>query len=337
MSAVSSTAFATLERLAPNKALIARRMLLAGQTVDAERFAARGLALSKADLAVLAELEAIGLCSRVVERVVSTDGSVRLVLAVDRGDLIETVAMPVGAACISTQVGCAVRCVFCASGRDGLKRNLDAVEIVEQLVHARRQMRIDRVVYMGMGEPTHNLDNVLAAAARFRHDGLIGYRRQTLSTVGSCRAFARMLEAEVHPALALSLHSADAATRRRLLPHASHEPLPELVAAADDYGRRIGNPVQIEWTLLAGVNDSDEAIDALAELVRGVYGYVNFIVWNRVDDLAFAAPSRARVVEIVRRTKRHGLLATMRISAGADVDAACGQLRRRVVGSAGSI
>ncbi|MEZ5967199.1 MAG: radical SAM protein [Planctomycetota bacterium] len=322
--------FPSLDGLAPGKALIARRLLLGGEPIDAARFAARGLALSKADLAVLAAFEAEGLHTGIAERVVSADGSVRLVLSAGKGDLIETVAMPVGAACISTQVGCAVRCAFCASGRDGLVRNLDVVEIVEQLVHARRQMRIDRVVFMGMGEPTHNLDNVLAAAARFRHDGLIGYRRQTLSTVGSRRAFARMLEAEVKPALALSLHSADAVTRRRLMPHAYDEPLAELIAGADDYARRIGNPVQIEWTLLAGVNDRDADVDALAALVRGVYGYVNFIVWNQVDGSGFAAPERERVVEIVRRTKRHGLLATMRISAGADVDAACGQLRRRV-------
>lgn len=322
------TAFAGL---APSKALIARRMLLAGEPIDPARFAARGLALSRADLAVLAEFEAAGgLRTRVVERVASQDGSVRLVLAADGGDLVETVAMPVGAVCVSTQVGCAVRCRFCASGRDGLSRNLQVHEIVEQLVHARREMRVDRVVFMGMGEPTHNLENVLVAAARFRHDGLIGYRRQTLSTVGSRRAFARMLEAEVKPALALSLHSVDPVQRRQLLPHAYDEPPAELIRAADDYARRIGNPVQIEWTLLAGINDRDDDIDSLAELARDVYGYVNFIVWNRVEGLPFTATPHERVVEVVRRTKKHGLLATMRMSAGADVDAACGQLRRRV-------
>lgn len=261
----------------------------------------------------------------------SKDGSVRLVLRMDGGDLVETVAMPVGAACLSTQVGCAVRCRFCASGKDGLKRNLTTVEIVEQLAHARAQMPIDRVVYMGMGEPTHNLENVLAAATRIRHDAQIGYRRQTLSTVGSRKAFARMLEAEVKPALALSLHAADPALRRHLLPHAYDEPLPELVAAADAYARAIGHPMQIEWTLLAGINDDDAQIDALVELVRGVHGYVNFIVWNAVEGAPYRAPELERVVAIVRRVKRQGVLATMRLSSGSDVDAACGQLRRRVV------
>jgi 23S rRNA (adenine2503-C2)-methyltransferase len=317
-----------LDRLAPDKAVIARRLLFAGQVLEPARFAARGLALSKHDLAVLGEFAARGLATQVAERVVSQDGSVRLVLRAG-ADVIETVAMPVGAVCVSTQVGCAVRCRFCASGKDGLARNLGVDEIVEQLVHARRQMRIDRVVFMGMGEPTHNLEHVLAAAAVFGRDGLISYRRQTLSTVGSRRAFARMQQAAVKPALALSLHAAEPALRKHLLPHAYDEPLPELVAAADQYARAIGNPVQIEWTLLRGVNDSDADIDALARLVRGVYGYVNFIVWNPVDGVEFAPTPHARVVEIVRRCKREGVLATMRVSAGADVDAACGQLRRR--------
>lgn len=321
---------ARLDALSPAKAVIARRMLLAGQPLDAARFHARGLALSKADLAVLSTFASEGLATRVLERVPSADGSVRLVVGIGGGDAVETVAMPVGAVCVSTQVGCAVRCRFCASGKDGLKRNLTVGEIVEQLVHARREMRIDRIVFMGIGEPTHNLEAVLESAARFRHDGLIGYRRQTLSTVGSRRAFARMLEAEVRPALALSLHSVDPAVRRDLLPHAYDEPIPELIAAADAYSRAIDNPVQIEWTLLAGVNDRDEDVDALAALMRGVNGYVNFIVWNKVDDTPFEAPSHERVIEIVRRTKRQGVLATMRLSVGSDVDAACGQLRRRV-------
>ncbi len=334
MTPPAAPPYATLDRLAPDKALIARRMLMAGEALDPKRFAARGLALSKSDLAVLGEFEAEGLATRIVERVVSQDGSVRLVLDAG-GDLVETVAMPVGAVCVSTQVGCAVRCRFCASGKDGLKRNLSVAEIVEQLAHARRQMRIDRVVFMGMGEPTHNLENVLAAAARFGRDGLISYRRQTLSTVGSQRAFARMLEAEVRPALALSLHSVDPAVRKHLLPQAGDDEIPALVAAADSYARTIGNPVQIEWTLLAGVNDRDADIDALAALVGGVYGYVNFIVWNRVDGADFAPTPRDRVVEIVRRLKNRGVLATMRVSVGADVDAACGQLRRRVAAMPG--
>ncbi len=326
-----------LDALSPAKAVAARRMLLAGQPIDAARFHARGMALSKADRAVIDAFESEGLATRVLERVPSGDGSVRLVVGVGGGDAIETVAMPAGAVCISTQVGCAVRCRFCASGKDGLKRNLGVAEIVEQLVHARREMRIDRIVFMGIGEPTHNLDAVLESARRFRDDGLIGYRRQTLSTVGSRRAFERMLAAEVKPALALSLHSVDPVIRRDILPHAYDEPIQDLIAAADAYSRAIDHPVQIEWTLLAGINDRDEDVDALATLMQGVNGYVNFIVWNRVAGVPFEAPPQERVVEIVRRTKRHGVFATMRLSAGADVDAACGQLRRRVAGGKGSV
>jgi 23S rRNA (adenine2503-C2)-methyltransferase len=187
-------------------------------------------------------------------------------------------------------------------------------------------MPIDRIVYMGMGEPTHNLDAVLVAAARLKHETQIGPRRQTLSTVGSVRAFARMHEAPVRPCLALSLHTADEALRRELLPRAGRDPLRELVAAADAYGRAVGTPVQFEWTLLAGVNDGDADADRLCELLRGVRGYVNFIVWNPVAGLPFAAPPRERTVALVRRVKQNGILATIRDSSGPDADAACGQL-----------
>jgi 23S rRNA (adenine2503-C2)-methyltransferase len=184
-------------------------------------------------------------------------------------------------------------------------------------------------VFMGMGEPTHNLDAVLEAVAAIKDVAQIGPRRQTLSTVGSRRAFERMLAARVRPSLALSLHTADDARRRELLPRAPREPVRELVAAADAYGREVGNPVQFEWTLLDGVNDRDADADALIALLHGVRGYVNFIVWNPVAGLPFAAPPRERIVALVRRVKRGGVLATIRDSTGPDAEAACGQLRLR--------
>jgi 23S rRNA (adenine2503-C2)-methyltransferase len=314
--------------LPPAKARLARRWLLAGRAVVPELFARQGLALSRAEQTVLAAATE-GLGTRVLRRVASRDGSVRLVVGLSDGEAVETVAMPIGAACVSTQIGCAVRCRFCASGRDGLRRNLTAGEIVEQVVHARRELPANRVVFMGMGEPTHNLEAVLAAVVVLREDGLISPRRLTVSTVGSSRAFARMEAAAVRPALALSLHAANRDLRRWLLPHAPDEEPEALVAAADAYGRASDNPIQVEWTLLAGVNDGDAEVDHMAELLAGVRGYVNFIVWNEVEGAPFTSPPRARIVELVRRVKRRGVLATIRDSAGADVEAACGQLRRR--------
>jgi 23S rRNA (adenine2503-C2)-methyltransferase len=321
------SALATL--LPPRKHELALKLLLRGERPEPAAFRRQGLDLSAAEAEAMRRFHDRGLATQVAERVRSADGTLRLVVALADGERVETVAMPVGAACLSTQVGCAVRCRFCASGQDGLRRNLTSDEIVEQLVHARRELRIDRVVYMGIGEPTHNLDAVLDAIARIQRDARISYRRQTLSTVGSRRALARLHAAAMRPCLALSLHSADPATRRELLPHSTPDPLPDLVAAADAYGRAMKMPVQFEWTLLQGINDRDQDVEQLAALLRGVRGYVNFIVWNPVAGLPFAAPPRERVVHLVRQTKARGILATIRDSSGADAQAACGQLRQR--------
>jgi 23S rRNA (adenine2503-C2)-methyltransferase len=324
---VSAHGLAQLDRLLPgHKAVLARRFVGEGRLPTPADFHRQGYSLSRDEAARLAAFLDNGLSTRVVEQVRSADGTVRLGLGLRDGRRVETVAMPVGAACVSTQVGCAVGCRFCASGLYGVERNLDDEEIVEQVVHARRAMPIDRVVYMGMGEPTHNLDAVLVAAARLKHEIQIGPRRQTLSTVGSVRALARMREAPVRPCLALSLHTADEEQRRELLPRAGKDPLRDLVAAADAYGRAVGTPVQFEWTLLAGVNDRDADADRLCELLRGVRGYLNFIVWNPVAGLPFAAPPRERIVALVRRVKHNGILATIRDSTGVDAGAACGQL-----------
>ena len=328
--AVPSTGLAALaELLPPAKSALAARLFMAGGRLDGDAFRSRGLALTRAEEAALQVWESGGLTTRVVARVVAADGTVRLVLGLPDGKRIECVAMPVGAVCVSTQVGCAVRCRFCASGLDGLERNLAVHEIVEQVVHARRELRIDRMVLMGMGEPSHNLGAVLPAIATISEHGRISNRRITLSTVGSVRAFERLLQAPVRPCLALSLHSADPERRRELLPHAPAEDLRTLVAAADAYGRAMGTPVQFEWTLLDGINDGERDVEQLCGLIAGVRGYVNFIVWNAVDGLPFAAPPRERIVALVRAVKARGILATIRDSNGADAQAACGQLRRR--------
>jgi len=315
--------------LPPPKALLARRIVASGRVPDERQFDKQGLRLSPSEHASLQQWLAAGLTTRVVDEVRAADGTVKLLVALRDGKKVESVAMPVGACCVSTQVGCAVGCRFCASGLFGVERNLTADEIVEQVVHARRTMRIDRVVFMGMGEPSHNLDNVMAAVARIREEVLISPRRQTFSTVGGVKPLERMRGFAVRPCLAMSLHLADDARRRELLPRAHKDPLPDIVAAADAYGRDVGTPVQFEWTLLAGVNDSDADMDQLVALLRGVRGYVNFIVYNRVDGLPFEAPPRDRIVAMVRSLKSRGILATIRDSSGPDANAACGQLRLR--------
>ena len=311
------------------KALLARRLVAAGRLPTPFDFDKQGLRLAPDEQVVLQRWLDAGLVTKVEQESRSKDGTVKLLLALHDGKKVETVAMPIGACCVSTQVGCAVGCRFCASGLFGVERHLSSDEIVEQIVHARRVMRIDRVVFMGMGEPSHNLDNVMAAVARIRDEVLISPRRQTFSTVGGVKPLERMRTFAVRPCLALSLHTANEARRRELLPRAHKDPLPDIVAAADAYGRDVGTPVQIEWTMLAGINDSDQDVDELCTLLQGVRCYVNFIVYNPVDGLPFAAPDRERIVAMVRAVKSRGILATIRDSSGPDAEAACGQLRLR--------
>ncbi len=315
--------------LPDKKGLLARRLVAAGRTPTRFDFDKQGLRLSPDEEAMLQRWLAAGLVTRVDKETRAKDGTVKLLLALRDGKKVETVAMPIGACCVSTQVGCAVGCRFCASGLFGVERHLAVDEIVEQVVHARRHMRIDRIVFMGMGEPSHNLDNVMAAVARIHEEALISPKRQTFSTVGGVKPLARMREFAVKPCLALSLHSANEQKRRELLPRAHKDPLPEIVAAADAYAQDVGTPIQFEWTMLAGVNDSDQDVDELCALLQGVRGYVNFIVYNPVDGLPFRAPARERIVAMVRAVKARGILATIRDSSGPDAEAACGQLRLR--------
>jgi 23S rRNA (adenine2503-C2)-methyltransferase len=218
---------------------------------------------------------------------------------------------------------------------DGLRRNLTLDEILEQVIHARREMPIDRVVFMGMGEPSHNLEVVLAAVESIRALAWISPRKQTFSTVGSFRTLEALSAARQKPCLALSLHSADAAVRADLLVNAPREPLRELVLRADAYGRLMRIPVQFEWTLLAGINDRESDMDALCELLRGVRGYVNFIRWNRVAGQGFEPTPADQAFRLRELVKARGILATVRAATGADVDGACGQLRRRSLAGAG--
>lgn len=315
--------------LPDKKGLLARRLVAAGRTPTRFDFDKQGLRLSPDEETLLQRWLAAGLVTRVDKETRAKDGTVKLLLALRDGKKVETVAMPIGACCVSTQVGCAVGCRFCASGLFGVERHLAVDEIVEQVVHARRHMRIDRIVFMGMGEPSHNLDNVMAAVARIHEEALISPKRQTFSTVGGVKPLARMREFAVKPCLALSLHSANEQTRRELLPRAHKDPLPDIVAAAAAYADDVGTPIQFEWTMLAGINDSDQDVEELCALLQGVRGYVNFIVYNPVDGLPFRAPSRERIVAMVRAVKARGILATIRDSSGPDAEAACGQLRLR--------
>jgi 23S rRNA (adenine2503-C2)-methyltransferase len=257
------------------------------------------------------------------------DGSSRLLIELADGQLAESVLLPRDGLCVSTQVGCAVGCVFCMTGQGGLVRQLGSAEIAAQLVLARKLRRVKKVVFMGMGEPAHNLENVVEAIELFGAAGAIAHKNLVFSTVGDRRVFARLPLLRVKPALAISLHTTDAGLRSRLLPRAPRIEPSELVELGERYARATGYPIQYQWTLLDGINDGEAEIDRLIALLAGKYAMMNFIPYNRVAGLDFGRPSPERAAALAGRLRRAGIVACLRDSAGQDVEGGCGQLRAR--------
>ncbi|MEN9832026.1 MAG: putative dual-specificity methyltransferase RlmN [Pseudomonadota bacterium] len=257
------------------------------------------------------------------------DGSVRWLLALQDGQTVETVGLPRDGVCVSSQVGCAVGCVFCMTGKEGLIRQVGSAEIVAQVAFTRLHRAVKKVVFLGMGEPAHNLDNVLEAIEVLGTVGNIGHKSLVFSTVGDSRVFERLPLGLVKPALALSLHSTRADLRAELLPRAPKMTPEELVEAAEIYAQQTGYPIQYQWTLLEGVNDTKEEIEGIVRLLKGKYALMNMIPYNSVDDLPFRRPSWERAAEIARTLHRQGILTKLRNSAGQDVQGGCGQLRAR--------
>jgi 23S rRNA (adenine2503-C2)-methyltransferase len=259
----------------------------------------------------------------------SEDGSERLLLALKDGQTIESVLLPREGLCVSTQVGCAVGCVFCMTGRTGLIRQIGSAEIVAQVALARQRRPVRKVVFMGMGEPAHNLDAVLEAIDLLGTGGAIGHKNLVFSTVGDLRVFDRLPQGAVKPALALSLHTTDAALRERLLPRAPRIAPEELVTLGEDYARRSGYPIQYQWTLLDGINDGPAELDGIVRLLKGRYAVLNMIPYNAVDELPFRRPAWERARAIAGELHGRGVLTKLRQSAGQDIDGGCGQLRAR--------
>ena len=281
--------------------------------------------------AIAAELKAI---ARLRSEHRGEDGSARLLLELADGQTVESVLLPRDGLCVSTQAGCAVGCVFCMTGRDGLRRHLGSAEIVAQVALARARRAVRKVVFMGMGEPAHNLDNVLEAIDLLGTEGAIGHKNLVFSSVGDPRVFDRLPRETVKPALALSLHSTRAELRAKLMPRSPRIDPAELVELGERYARATSYPIQYQWTLLEGVNDGDEELDRLAGLLLGKYAVMNFIPWNAVPGLPFRRPSWERAVTLARGLLQRGILAKLRNSAGQDIDGGCGQLRARTTAPA---
>lgn len=271
------------------------------------------------------------------------------------GALIESVLIPANPAlygepadrhtlCVSTQVGCAYGCRFCASGLGGWKRNLEPFEIVEQVIAVERWHResagptstdrlVDNLVIMGMGEPLANYDNLMRALRILNAPwgGRIGARRITISTSGLVPGIRKLAEEPEQFRLAISLHGATDAVRSRLMPVNRKYPLAELVAALQYYQERKGRMLTFEYILIAGVNDGLEQVPPLAALARRLHAKVNLIPYNPVEGLPWRRPDPATCDAFLNALKRAGVTATLRREKGTDIDAACGQLRLRTL------
>ena len=278
----------------------------------------------------------------------SEDGTHKLLLAWDDGAEAECVMIPDGerrTACVSSQVGCPVGCRFCASGMSGLKQNLTGGRVLQQVWQLNKALidrgdrvgRVTNLVFMGMGEPLSNYAAVLKAA-RALHDPAgfgLGWRRITLSTVGVPHRMRQLADEGIPINLALSLHAPDEDLRREIIPWAEHFALDDILAACRYYFGKTGREVTFEYILLSGVNDEPWHARALAEVCRdGGFGVnVNLLRYNEVDGLPFRRPGGERVGRFQRLLREAGVNAHVRRSRGRDIDAACGQLRRKRTGA----
>jgi 23S rRNA (adenine2503-C2)-methyltransferase len=283
----------------------------------------------------LAAVAAVGR-STVAQQQTSSDGTAKLLLEEADGRRIETVLLPYEArtsVCISSQVGCPVGCVFCATATMGFGRNVTAGEMVDQVLTAQDEAirsgrpRITHVVVMGMGEPLLNVPELLKAIRLLNQEVGIAMRHITVSTAGYVPGIRRLAEENLQITLALSLHAPNDALRAELIPLAKKYPLSETMAAVREYTEKTGRRVTLEYLLLARVNDLETHARELARLVRGMITHVNLIPWNPADTFsAFEAPSGARVRAFRRVLEECGLTVTQRVERGQDIMAACGQL-----------
>jgi 23S rRNA (adenine2503-C2)-methyltransferase len=274
----------------------------------------------------------------------SADGTGKFLLGFARGGAVECVLMPShrpdrAAGCVSSQIGCAMGCDFCASTKSGLERNLTAGEIVEQFLLLKREAlrdgrRLSSLVFMGMGEPMQNLENVIGAIRRIADPamGALGWRQITVSTVGIVPGIDRLADANLNVHLALSLHAPDDATRARLVPMNRRWKVAEIVAAARRFQQRTGRIVTIEYCMLAGVNDSDAQAELLAQRLQDFRAHVNLIPYNPIgpglSGAGYIRPSEEQVAHFARVLQERGVVVHARRPRGDDVAAACGQLRR---------
>ncbi len=282
-----------------------------------------------------AELNEKSFISRlaVARKFESSDGSARFLFRLDDGFFIESVLIPENGRltlCVSSQAGCALQCKFCATGRMGFNRNLTSGEIVDQLLQVRKRSenRITNVVFMGMGEPTLNMKNVLKACEIISddHGPSLSRKKITVSTVGIVHALKKFVSQAGKLGLAVSLHSADEEVRKKIIPVAKENSLQDIMAEAKRYAELSGRRVSFEYLLLGGVNDSIEDAGKLVKLIHGIPCKINLIRYNPSGGLPFKRPREDDVQKFKEYLYPRTYAVTVRESRGLDIGAACGQL-----------
>lgn len=272
--------------------------------------------------------------SKIKVKQVSSDGTLKYLIEYPDGECVETVLMRFDnranlTACVSSQVGCAVNCSFCATGKGGFKRNLTYQEIIEQVLSIQRDtgLKVTNIVFMGQGEPLLNLNNVLKALEIFNNDFQIGARRITISTSGIIPGIKRLAEMDLQSTLAISLHAPNHKLRAELMPIENKYPIDELKNALIDYVEKTGRRITVEYILIHGFNDTPEVAKELAMLLRGIKCNINLIPYNSVIENDYKKPSNNDIMKFKYLLEHSGKKVTVRLERGADIDAACGQLR----------
>lgn len=291
--------------------------------------------------AKLSEQYDIG-CLEIAEKEVSKDGTTKYLFRLHDGQLVESVLMyfedrDTYAICISTQVGCAVNCSFCATGKLGFKRNLSIAEITEQYTYVQGDSgkEVRNIVFMGQGEPLLNYDNLLPAIRILNKSAEVGIRHITVSTSGIVPKIDALASEHLQLTLAISLHAPNDELREQIMPLNRKYPLDQLMPALHRYGSETGRRLTVEYILLDQVNDHPAHAHELGKLLKGLKCNVNLIPYNPIgDDYGFKRPSRARVYQFRELLSQYGKKVTVRVERGTDIAAACGQLANKAIQAA---
>jgi 23S rRNA (adenine2503-C2)-methyltransferase len=268
---------------------------------------------------------------------VSSDGTLKYLLEFPDGECVETVLMRFDnranlTACVSSQVGCAVNCSFCATGKRGFIRNLTYQEIIEQVLTIQRDtgLKVTNVVFMGQGEPLLNLENVLKSMEIFNENFQIGARRMTVSTSGIVPQIKKLAELDMQSTLALSLHAPNHEIRKELMQIENKYTMNELHEALKYYVEKTGRRITIEYLLIKDLNDTIESAKQLAHYLKDIKCNINLIPYNPTEKNDYKRPSNNSIMRFKSLMEQSGKKVTVRLERGADIDAACGQLRGKV-------